>query len=57
MELRVLYSKAYKFMGPKELEEMAIQQFILGVRNNVMRERYILTVLKIYKKRSNTDAS
>ena len=38
MELRVLCSKAYKSMGPEELEDMAKQQFILGVRSNVMRE-------------------
>ena len=39
MELRVLFSKAYKYMGPEKLEDMAKQQFILGVRNNEMRER------------------
>ena len=29
-------------MGPDELEDMANQQFILGVRNNVMREKLIV---------------
>ena len=29
-------------MGPYELEDMAEQHFILGVRNNVMRERLIV---------------
>ena len=29
-------------MGPEELDDMAKQQFILGVRNNVMRERLIV---------------
>ena len=29
-------------MGPEEFEDMAKQQFILGVRNNVIRERLIL---------------
>ena len=42
MELRVLCSKAYKSMGPDELEDMVKLQFILGVRNNVMRERLIV---------------
>ena len=42
MELRVLCSKAYKSMGPDELEDMAKQQFILGVRNNIIRERLIV---------------
>ena len=42
MELRVLYSKAYKSMGPEELEDMSKQQFILGVRNNIIRERLIV---------------
>ena len=42
MELRVLCSKAYKTMGSEELEDMAKQQFILGVRNNLIRERLIV---------------
>ena len=42
MELRVLSSKAYPTMGPDELEEMSKQQFILGVRNNAIRERLIV---------------
>ena len=42
MELPVFCSKAYKSMGPDELEDMAKQQFILGVRNNVMREKLIV---------------
>ena len=42
MELRLLCSKAYKSMGPVESEDMAKQQFILGVRNNLMRERLII---------------
>ena len=29
-------------MSPEELEDMAKRQFILGVRNNVMRERLIV---------------
>ena len=37
MELRVLCSMAYKSMGPDELEDMAKQQFIFGVRNNYIR--------------------
>ena len=28
-------------MGPDELEDMAKQQFILGVRNNIIRKRLI----------------
>ena len=39
MELRVLCSKAYTRMNSDELDEMAKQQFILGVRNNITRER------------------
>ena len=46
MELRVLCSKAYKSMGPDELEDMAKQQFILGVRNNIVRDCLSCTVLK-----------
>ena len=42
MELRVLSSKAYPTMGPDELEEMSKQQFILGVRNNAIREKLIV---------------
>ena len=42
MELRVLCSKAYKSMGPDELEDMAKQQFIHGVWNNIIRERFIV---------------
>ena len=42
MELKVLCSKAYKTMNADELEEMAKQQFILGVRNNVAREKLII---------------
>lgn len=42
MELRVLCSKAYKTMHADELEDMAKQQFILGVRSNLMRERLIV---------------
>ena len=41
MELRVLCSKAYKSMRPDELEDMAKQKFILGVQNNIIRERVI----------------
>ena len=42
MELRVLCSKAYKSKGPDELEDMAKQQFVLGVRNNIIRLRLIV---------------
>ena len=42
MELRVLSFKAYKSMGPDELEDMAKQQFIFGVRNNLILERLIV---------------
>ena len=42
MELRVLCSKAYKNMNANELEEMAKQQFIMGVRNNAAREKLIV---------------
>jgi len=42
MELRVLCSKAYKTMHADELEDMAKQQFILGVRSNLMKERLIV---------------
>ena len=42
MKLRVLSSKSYKNMNADELEEMAHQQFILGVRNNVAREELII---------------
>ena len=44
--LRILCSKAYKSMGLDELEDMAKQQFILGVRNNVMRKILKITALK-----------
>ena len=42
IELRVLCSKAYKSMGPDELEDMAKQQFILGVRINILRKKLIV---------------
>ena len=42
MELRVLCSKAYTRMNPEELDEMAKQQFILGIRNNIAFERLIV---------------
>ena len=42
MELRVLFFKAYKSMGPDELEDMAKQQFIFCVQNNSIRERLIV---------------
>ena len=42
MELCVLCLKTYKSMGPAKLEDMAKQQFTLGVRNIVMRERLIV---------------
>ena len=42
MELRVLSSKAYPIMDRNVLEEMAKQQFILGVRNSITRERLIV---------------
>ena len=42
MELRVLCSKAYTRMNPEELDEMAKQQFILGIRNNISRERLVI---------------
>lgn len=42
MELRVLCSKAYPNMNEAELEDMAKQQFILGVRNAITRERLIV---------------
>ena len=41
MELRVLSSKAYPTMDDV-LQEMAKQQFILGVRNSITRERLIV---------------
>ena len=47
MELRVLSSKAYKYMAPDELEDMDKLQLIHGVRNNVMRERLIVHRFKI----------
>ena len=42
MELQVLCFKAYKFKEPDELEDIAKQQFILGVKNNIIRERIIV---------------
>ena len=42
MELRVLCSKAYTRMNPEELDEIAKQQYILGIRNNIARERLII---------------
>jgi hypothetical protein len=42
MELRILCSKAYKTLNPDELEEMAKQQFILGVQNNLAKERLMV---------------
>ena len=42
MELRVLCSEAYTRMNPEELDEMANQQFILGIRNNIVREQLIV---------------
>ena len=42
MELRIFSSKAYKSIKPDELEDMAEQQFILGVRNNIISERLIV---------------
>jgi hypothetical protein len=42
MELRVLCAKAYKNLNPPEVEDMAKQQFILGARNAVIRERLIV---------------
>ena len=42
MELRVLCFKNYKSMGPDKLEDRAKQQFSLGVRNNIIRERLIV---------------
>ena len=47
MELRVLCSKAYKPICFDELENMAKQQFIFSVRNNVIRERLIVYRPKI----------
>ena len=49
MELRVVCSKVYKSMGPEELEDMAKQQFILGVRNNLMRDKLIVHCFKHLK--------
>ena len=46
IKLRVLCSLAYKFMGPDKLEDMANQQFIFGVRNNIIRERLIINCSK-----------
>ena len=34
-------------MGPEVLEDIAKLQFILGVRNNIMRERLLFTALII----------
>ena len=42
MKLRVHSSKAYPTMDKDVLEEMAKQQFILGVRNYITRERLIV---------------
>ena len=42
MELRVLCGKAYTNMNGDEIEEMTKQQFILGVRNNIAREKLII---------------
>ena len=42
MELRVLCSKAYARMNPDELDELAKQQFILGLRNHFTREQLIV---------------
>ena len=39
IKFRVICSKAYKSMGPEEVVDMAKQQFLLAVRNNLMRER------------------
>ena len=49
MELRVLCPKAYMSMGPDKLEDMSKQQFILGVQNNIIRERLIVHRPKIIK--------
>ena len=49
MKLRVLCFKVYKSMGPDELEDMAKQQFILGVQNNIIRERLIVHLIKNMK--------
>ena len=43
MELRVHSSKAYPTMDKDVFEEMAKQQFILGVKNSITRKRLIVT--------------
>ena len=42
MEIRVLCSKAYPDMRENDLDNMAKQQFALGVRNAITRERLIV---------------
>ena len=42
MELRVRSSKAYPTINKDVLEEMVKQQFILGIRNSITRERLIV---------------
>ena len=49
MELKVLSSKAYFTMEEDVLEEMAKQQFILGVRNSFTRKKLIFQPFKKLK--------
>ena len=42
MELRVLSLKAYPTMDKDVLEEMAKQEFIVGVKNSIICERLIV---------------
>ena len=42
MKLRVFISKAYPTMDKNILEKITKQQFILGVRNSITRERLIV---------------
>lgn len=45
----------YKSIGPKTLENIAKQQFIYVVRNNVMSETLIVNRFKNFKKQLNTN--
>ena len=49
MELRVLCLKTYPTMDENVLEEIAKQQFILGVRNSITSERLIVKLPEKHK--------
>ena len=46
MYLRGFCSKSYKLMGPLKLKNIAKQQFIFDVQNNVMRKKLIVHPIK-----------